>query len=48
MIDYCILMGWEANIEASKEKYIFFFQNSNCWNTLRCGCFKLCHGENYI
>lgn len=24
MIDYCILMVWGANIEASKEKNIFF------------------------
>lgn len=29
MIDYCILMGWGANIEASKEKYIFSFKNCN-------------------
>lgn len=26
MIDYCILMVWGANIEASKEKNIFFLQ----------------------
>lgn len=39
-------MVWEANIEASKEKYIFSFKNCYMLDYFKMRCFKICHGKN--